>query len=105
MPVVVLFFLMLAGLTIWPRRKQLEHLTAFSAAIVVATQFWYPMQGGVYLLWYLPLLLVVVFRPRLVHLQPYVSAQESEQAGKAPSVSGPHAQRSTTSAERLHLFR
>jgi hypothetical protein len=103
-PVVVSFFLLLVGLTIWPRRKQLEHLTAFSAAIVVATQFWYPVQGGVYLLWYLPLLLVVVFRPRLVHLQPYVSTQEAEQAGKAPSISGPHS-RSTTSADRLHLFR
>ena len=104
-PVVVSFFLLLAGLTIWPRRKQLEHLTASSAAIVVATQFWYPVQGGIYLLWYLPLLLVVVFRPRLVHLQPFVGTQESEQAGTAPSVSGPHSQRSTTSSERLHLFR
>jgi hypothetical protein len=104
-PVVVSFFLLLAALTIWPRRKQLEHLTAFSAAIVVATQFWYPVQGGVYLLWYLPLLLVVVFRPRLVHLQPYVSTQEAQQAGRAPAVTGPHTRGSATSTERLHLFR
>lgn len=104
-PVVVTFFLMLIGLTIWPRRKQLEHLTAFSAAIIVAIQFWYPVQGGVYLLWYLPLLLVVVFRPRLVHLQPYSDAAESERAGKAPAISGPHTHRSTTAADRLHLFR
>lgn len=104
-PVVVSFFLLLAGLTIWPRRKQLEHLSAFSAAIVVATQFWYPVQGGVYLLWYLPLLLVVVFRPRLVHLQPYVSTGAVEQSGRAPAVSGPHTQRSASTADRLHLFR
>lgn len=105
LPVVVTFFLMLIGLTIWPRRKQLEHLSAFSAAIIVATQFWYPVQGGVYLLWYLPLLLVVVFRPRLVHLQPYADTAEAEQSGKAPAISGPHSHRASTSAERLHLFR
>ena len=105
LPVVVTFFLMLIGLTIWPRRKQLEHLSAFSAAIIVATQFWYPVQGGVYLLWYLPLLLVVVFRPRLVHLQPYADTAEAEQSGKAPAISGPHSHRASTSVERLHLFR
>jgi hypothetical protein len=104
-PVVVTFFLMLIGLTIWPRRKQLEHLSAYSAAIIVATQFWYPVQGGVYLLWYLPLLLVVVFRPRLVHLQPYSDTAETEQSGKAPAIAGPHTHRASTSAERLHLFR
>jgi len=37
--------------------------------VVVATQFWYSHQGGVYLLWYLPLLLLVVFRPRLASVQ------------------------------------
>ena len=104
-PVVVTFFLMLIGLTIWPRRKQLEHLSAYSAAIIVATQFWYPVQGGVYLLWYLPLLLVVVFRPRLVHLQPYADTAEAEQSGRAPAISGPHTHRASSSAERLHLFR
>ncbi|MDA0832773.1 MAG: hypothetical protein O2955_08200 [Planctomycetota bacterium] len=66
MPVFVTFVLLLLGLTIWPWQKNLEDLMAHSTAIVVATQFWYPQQGGVYLLWYIPLLLVVVFRPRLV---------------------------------------
>ena len=67
LPIVVAFLVMLGVLTIWPRRKNLEHLIAHSTAIVVATQLWYPHQGGVYLLWYLPLLLMVVFRPRLAH--------------------------------------
>ena len=92
-PVIATFFVLLAGMTFWPRRKSLEHLTAYSAAIIVATQFWYPVQGGVYLLWYLPLLLVVVFRPRLAHLQPQTAAAESEQTLRSP-VSGPHATRS-----------
>lgn len=70
LPVLVGYLVMVAVLTIWPRRKNLEHLMAHSAALVVGTQFWYPQQGGVYLLWYLPLLLMVVFRPRLAHLTP-----------------------------------
>ncbi len=64
-PVIVVFVVLLGGLTIWPRRKTLEHLISHTAALVVATQFWYSHQGGVYVLWYLPLLLLVVFRPRL----------------------------------------
>lgn len=64
-PVFVSFLILLTVLTIWPRRKNLGDLMANSAAVVIATQFWYPEQGGVYVLWYLPLLLMVVFRPQL----------------------------------------
>jgi hypothetical protein len=64
-PVFVAFAIVLVVLSVWPRRKNLEHLMASSTAIIVGTQFWYPQEGGVYLLWYLPLLLLVVFRPRL----------------------------------------
>ncbi len=69
-PVFATFLVMLTALTIFPLKKNLEHLIAHSAAVVVATQFWYPHQGGVYVLWYLPLLLIVTFRPRLGHLPP-----------------------------------
>jgi hypothetical protein len=69
-PVFVAYLVMLVVLTVWPRKKNLEHLMAHSTALVVGTQFWYPQQGGVYLLWYLPLLLMVVFRPRLAQLLP-----------------------------------
>jgi hypothetical protein len=69
-PVIAAFAVMAAVLTFLPWNKNLEHLISHSTAIVVGTQFWYPQQGGVYLLWYLPLLLLVVFRPRLAHLVP-----------------------------------
>lgn len=70
-PVFVGFMVMLVALTIWPRQKGLRHVMAQSAAIIVGTQFWYPQQGGVYVLWYLPLLLLVVFRPALAnHVAP-----------------------------------
>ncbi|HUE12853.1 MAG TPA: hypothetical protein VMR25_01705 [Planctomycetaceae bacterium] len=69
-PVFVAFLVGATVLSLWPRKKTLEQLIAHSTAIIVATQFWYPQRGGVYSLWYLPLLLVVVFRPTLSHLLP-----------------------------------
>ncbi len=62
-PVIVSFLLMLAVVSVWPRKKHLGHLIAYSAAITLGTQFWYTQQGGVYVLWYLPLVLLIVFRP------------------------------------------
>ena len=70
MPVFVAFLVGVSVLSFWPAKKTLEQLIAHSAAIIVATQFWFPQRGGVYTLWYLPLLLVVVFRPALSHLLP-----------------------------------
>ena len=67
-PVFATFVVLLVSLTIWPLKKNVETLLANSAAIIVATQFWYPDQGGIYVLWYLPLMLVVTFRPRLANL-------------------------------------
>jgi len=69
-PVFVAFLVGASILSFLPRRKTLEQLIAHSTAIIVGTQFWYPQRGGVYSLWYLPLLLVVVFRPTLSHLLP-----------------------------------
>jgi hypothetical protein len=70
LPVVIAFVVMVVLLSVFPRKKNIEHLMAHSAAIVVATQLWYPQSGGTYVLWYLPLVLTVVFRPRLEHLVP-----------------------------------
>ena len=61
---------MLTALSIWPLQKSVEQLLSHSTAIIVGTQFWYPQHGGIYVLWYLPLMLTVVFRPRLAHLIP-----------------------------------
>lgn len=71
-PVIVAFFVMLLLLTFLPREKNLEHLLGHSTAIIVGTQLWYPQQGGAYVLWYLPLLLAVVFRPKLTNQTPPV---------------------------------
>lgn len=67
-PIVAAYFVILGALTLWPRKKNIEHLIASSAALVVGTQFWYPQQTGAYLMWAVPLLLIVVFRPRIAQL-------------------------------------
>jgi hypothetical protein len=107
LPIMVAYFAMLFSLTVWPRHKTVEHLLAHSAAIIVGTQFWFTQQGGVYLLWYLPLVLMVVFRPRLAHLRP-PALEASAQQTSARVVSGtPGAAgtRAGSTATKLHLFR
>jgi hypothetical protein len=77
-----------------------------SAAAVVGTQFWYPQEGGVYLLWYLPLVLMVVFRPRLVHLTPPAAVDADEQTiSRAPSSSLPRTAGGSNLISRARLFR
>lgn len=97
LPVMAGYAIMLVLLTVIPRRKNLEHLTSHSTALIVGAQFWYPQQGGVYVLWYLPLLLLVVFRPRLTHLPPPAVAKEKT-ADETRGVSPPRPQLTRTSA-------
>lgn len=65
-----LFFVMLVAMTVIPRKRNLENLLANSTALIVAAQLWYPEDVGSYVLWYLPLLLLVIFRPRLDRFVP-----------------------------------
>lgn len=64
-PVMVAFFVLSVGFALWPTQKNLGTLISCSAAVMVATQFWHLDRGGIYLAWYLPMLLLVVFRPNL----------------------------------------
>jgi hypothetical protein len=62
----------------WPNPKNLAHLLALSASALIGLQFWYADQGGVYVLWYLPLLLLLVFRPNLAHHRPPEISPETD---------------------------
>jgi hypothetical protein len=64
-PVIALFAVICVGLAIWPAHKNLGTLLSCSAAVMLGTQFWHPHGGGLYLAWYMPLLLLTVFRPNL----------------------------------------
>jgi len=64
-PVLALFVALSVGFTIWPARKNLAILLSGSAAIMLGAQFWNPYNGGIFIAWYLPLLLLTIFRPNL----------------------------------------
>ncbi|HEX4413423.1 MAG TPA: hypothetical protein VH107_07315 [Lacipirellulaceae bacterium] len=53
------------SLILWPAQKNLATLIAYSAAMMLGTQFWYAHSGGLALAWYLPLLILTAFRPNL----------------------------------------
>jgi hypothetical protein len=65
LPVLAAFFAISGAMAIWPPQKNLGTLLSCSAAIMVATQFWHGYGGGLYVAWYLPLLLLTIFRPNL----------------------------------------
>ena len=46
-------------------QKNLGTLLSCSAAVMLGTQFWHAHEGGMYMAWYLPLLLLTLFRPNL----------------------------------------
>lgn len=70
MPIFVIFVGFVAIATVWPSPKNLSHLIALSAAILIGIQFWHGDRGGLYVLWYLPLLVLMVFRPNLSLAEP-----------------------------------
>ena len=64
-PVIAAYVALCGGLALWPAQKNLGTLLSCSAAVMVGVQFWHPYHGGLYVAWYLPLLLLTVFRPNL----------------------------------------
>jgi hypothetical protein len=77
-PVFIAYLAFVVGTVFWPAPKNLAHVLALSAALLIGTQFWYADQGGVYVLWYLPLLLLLVFRPNLSDRRPLPIQPETD---------------------------
>ena len=65
LPTLAAFLAMIISFAIWPAQKNLGTLISCSAAVMVGTQFWRATDGGLYLAWFLPLLLLTIFRPNL----------------------------------------
>jgi hypothetical protein len=64
-PVMAAFFVLSASLALWPAQKNLGTLLGCSAAVLLGTQFWHAHYAGIYMDWYLPLLILTIFRPNL----------------------------------------
>ena len=69
-PLTLLLALTVALTAFWPRRKTLADLIALSSLLIVLSQFCYGDRGGAYTHWYLPLLMLMIFRPNLRDAMP-----------------------------------
>jgi hypothetical protein len=65
MPILAIFVVVCFGLLLVPSHKHLATLIAGSALLMLGVQFFQLYQGGLYLSWYLPLLILTIFRPNL----------------------------------------
>ncbi len=64
-PILAAFVALSISFAIWPLQKNLATLISGTAALMLAAQFWHAYDGGIYIAWYLPLLLLTIFRPNL----------------------------------------
>lgn len=65
LPILAGFGVLSVFFAFWPGQKNLGTLMSCSAAVMAAAQFWHGYGGGLYIAWYLPLVLLTVFRPNL----------------------------------------
>jgi hypothetical protein len=70
LPVFIAFAGFVVASYLWPPVRNLGHLLAMSAAVLIGIQFWYADRGGFYVLWYVPLLVLLVLRPNLADQEP-----------------------------------
>jgi len=70
LPVLIAYFALLLSTSFWPAEKDLGSLIALSAALLVSSQFWYLGAGGTLVVLYLPLVLLMMFRPNLASKRP-----------------------------------
>ncbi len=64
-PIVACFGVICFGLILWPTRKNLATLISCSALLMLAVQFWVGNYGGLFMAWYMPALILTIFRPNL----------------------------------------
>jgi hypothetical protein len=65
LPVLAAFVGISVTFAIWPAQKNLGTLLSCTAAVMLGIQFWHGFEGGLYVGWYLPVLLLTIFRPNL----------------------------------------
>jgi hypothetical protein len=70
LPIFILYAGMVLTSWLWPPVRNLGQLIAFSAAVMIGIQFWYADRGGLYVLWFAPLMILLIVRPNLSESQP-----------------------------------
>ena len=66
LPLLIGFVALSVSFAFWPTEKNIGTLIAYTAVLMVAVQYWHGFGGGLYVAWYLPLALMVMFRPNVV---------------------------------------
>jgi hypothetical protein len=74
LPVFIAYAVLLVTVFFWPAVRTAGHAVALSAVALIGVQFWYADRGGLYVLWYAPLLILMVFRPTAADLEPPAAA-------------------------------
>jgi riboflavin transporter FmnP len=64
-PVLAIYAVVCLSLGLWPAQKNFGTLLSCSALVMLGSQFWHAHEGGLYMAWYLPLIVLMVFRPNL----------------------------------------
>jgi hypothetical protein len=87
LPVLVAYLALVIITMVWPAKKNLAELIALSAALLVASQFWYLDKGGTLVMLYLPLAIAMMFRPTLSIRRPLapLSQRHANQPFLSPS--------------------
>ncbi len=96
LPVFIAFVGMVLGSLIWPTARDFGQLLAANAALLIGIQFWFADKGGIYVLWYAPLLILMILRPTTTELQPplrnrkafigWMSRRRTPNVGASPSL-------------------
>ena len=83
LPVWIAYLALVIATTFWPAEKNLGELISTSAALLIASQFWYLAAGGTLVLLYLPLVILMVFRPTISPRRPFPSRPRRERSSRA----------------------
>ena len=85
LPVLIAYLALVIFTMFWPADKNLAELIALSAALLVASQFWYLDKGGTLVMLYLPLAIAMMFRPTIAIRR--AAAPSHQRRAKRPSLS------------------
>jgi hypothetical protein len=85
LPVLIAYLAFVIFTMFWPAEKNVAELIALSAALLVASQFWYLDKGGTLVMLYLPLAIAMMFRPTLAIRRP--TAPVHQRRAKHPTLS------------------
>lgn len=85
LPMVIVYLVLVIGFTFWPSRKNLGELITLSAALLIASQFWYLDEGGTMIVLALPLFLLMMFRPNLSTKCAPLAVQRPARRAETPS--------------------